>query len=72
MLLPSSMLAAICFVSHWLLLGTAAAFGVALAQFVGASQLPVLPRLSRLNQTLCIHLLCSCLAPAPVLVVFKC
>lgn len=52
--------------------GTAAAFGVALAQFVGAYQLPVLPHLPRLNQTLCVHLLCSCSAPAPALVVFKC
>lgn len=50
----------------------AVAFGVALAQSVGASQLPVLPHLPRLNQTLCVHLLCSCLAPAPVLMVFKC
>lgn len=58
-------------VPHRLLLGTAP-FGVALAQFMGASQLPVLPHLSRLNQTLCVHLLCSCLALAPVLVVFKC
>lgn len=39
--------------------------------FVGASQLGP-DCLPRLNQTHCVHPLCSCVAPAPVLVVFKC